>query len=183
MLRFLHSFCFALFLVSISFGQTKEGGSEGPPSSAEEYEARYQERIRLSEIAGVYIPTDLEDAFDQLEKLAPPESLAFFREQEEAEVVRKLFPKLGRWIILNWGFEGGSRMSHYLRGQGIYLPEDMGMVVMRSWHRHLNGLPVDLESQVEVIQERIRLEQEERLQNAKVIQETRRKVDPATRKQ
>ncbi len=183
MFRILNTLCLILFLASVSFGQIDKGSSDGPPSSAADYEARYQERIKLSEIAGVYIPTDLDDAYVQLAQLSPKESLQFYRDQDENEVVLGLFPKLGRWIILNWGFEGGSRMSHYLRNQGVHLPEDMSMLIMRSWHRHLNGIPVDLEGQVQIIQERIALEQAERLQNAKVIQETRRKVDPETRKQ
>lgn len=183
MFRILNTLSFILILTAVSTGQTKETSSDGPPSSAEDFENRYKERIKLSEIAGIYIPTDLEDAFVQLEKLAPAESLQFYRDQKEDEVVRNLFPKLGRWIILNWGFEGGSRMSHYLRNQGIYLPDDMSTVIMRSWHRHLNHLPIDLEGQVQVIQERIAIEQAERLQQAKVLQETRRKVDPASRKQ
>lgn len=163
--------------------QTTGAINEGPPSSPEEYEARYQERIKLSEIGGVYIPVDLGDAFRELERLAPKESIEFYKGQEEETVVNGLFPKLGRWIIINWGFEGGSRLSHALRQQGITFPEDMSRVIMRSWHRHLVGQPIDLEGQVAIIQERIQAEQAERMQNATLLKEERRKVDPGSRKE
>lgn len=175
-------FCLS-FIFTVAEAQVKETAAEGPASSPEQYEARYKERIKLSEIGGIYIPVDLEDAYDQLARLAPPESLIFFKEQSEDEVVEKLFPKLGRWIILNWGFEGGSRMSHYLRERGVFAPEDMSRLIMRSWHRHLNNNPVDIDGQIQIIQERVKQELLQRKKEGKVIEETRRKVDPATRGQ
>ncbi|HRW75771.1 MAG: hypothetical protein H6568_13900 [Lewinellaceae bacterium] len=182
MYKFLLSLLFLVSLTFIATAQTDASVNEGPPSSPEEYEARYQERIKLSEIAGVYIPIDLDDAFQQLERLAPKESIQFYKEQDEDSVVNGLFPKLGRWIIINWGFEGGSRLSHALRQEGITFPEDMARVIMRSWHRHLVGQPIDLEGQVAIIQERIKKEQAERLQNATLLKEERRKVEPGARK-
>lgn len=182
-LRISHLLFYLLLVGSTLHGQVSPPAEEGPPSSPEQYEARYQERIKLSEIAGIYIPVDLQDAFTQLERLASTESLAFFREQSEDEVVARLFPKLGRWIILNWGFEGGSRLSHTLRTQGVYAPDDMSRLIMRSFHRYLNGQPLDVDGQILLIQERVAQEQLERQKEAKVIQETRRKVDPATRGQ
>ena len=69
MYKFLLSLLFLVSLTFIATAQTDASVNEGPPSSPEEYEARYQERIKLSEIAGVYIPIDLDDAFQQLERL------------------------------------------------------------------------------------------------------------------
>lgn len=74
-------------------------------------------------------------------------------------------------------------MSHHLREQGVYAPEDMSRLIMRSWHRHLNNNPVDLDGQIQIIQERVEQELLKRKKESKVIQETRRKVDPATRGQ
>ena len=41
---------------------------KGPPSSEAEFEQQYQERIRKEMLNGVYIPKNLEDAMQELDK-------------------------------------------------------------------------------------------------------------------
>lgn len=140
-----------------------------PADSFEEYQARYAERIRLTHIAGIYIPASVEEAMVELERLTNEVNLDAFRQAPEDDVVRKLFFSLGRWMTHNWGFYEGSRLSHALREQGISDPDDMARVLMRCYHRHLNQRPLELEEQAAAIRERIKKEQEERRQNARII--------------
>lgn len=152
--------------------QSKE---DGPPDNEEEFKARYQERIKESHLFGVYIPNDLEDAFRELDRLTPEASRSSFQKAPEDVVVRKLFFSLGRWMDHNWGLTEGSRLAEWFRQKGVFVPDDMIRVLIASWHRQLNGRPVELEAQVQAIQERIEKEREARRAKAPVISEERRK--------
>ncbi len=114
----------------------------------EEYQANYAKRITQEMINGVYIPSDLDDAFSELVRLSDPKGMAQFKGAAEDSIRRKLHFGLGRWILINWGFEEGSRMSHYMKGRGVSLPDDMVEVIIITWHRHLNKRPLKFEEEV-----------------------------------
>ena len=128
------------------------------PDSEEVLDSVYKQNIRLSKINGVYIPKDLNDAFVQLERLTPAESLLKFKSAPEEEVCRKLHFGIGRWMILNWNFYQGSRLSHYLKSKGLSHPDDMAQFILRTFHRHL--LSKDLEQEA-LIKELIKAREEE----------------------
>ena len=112
------------------------------------YEKEFQERIKKTEINGVYIPKDLVDALDQLDKLIGDESKAKFKTHTEDEAVHKLYFSLGRWIWTNWSLLDGSRLSEFFREYGIHHPEDIAVVIIRSYHRRLNGKELNLKQQM-----------------------------------
>lgn len=134
---------FFLFHAGIVAGQTEA-----------EIEAAYAKRIQLDIIDGVYIPSDFEDAFAELNRLGEAKAIAYFKNAPEDSIRRKLHFGLGRWILMNWGFEDGSRFSHYLKLKGISVPDDMVEIVILAWHRHLNGKPLALEPEIALIEER-----------------------------
>ena len=138
------------FAVFLSIFIYTEGYSQlgGPPSSKADYEKAYQKRIAQEYLNGTYIPRNLTDVFVQLNKLAEEQDLQKFKSASEAEVETKLFPSLGRWIIHNWGFYGGSRLSHYLRSVGLTHPEDMARFLMVTYHRSLNDKPMNVKELV-----------------------------------
>ena len=70
--------------------------------TAEEYEANYAKRIKEEVLYGVYIPADLDDAHNELTRLADPQGLAAFKSSPEDSIRRKLHFGFGRWIMLNW---------------------------------------------------------------------------------
>jgi len=127
---------------------------QSPAQTPEEFQANYANRIKQEMINGVYIPFDLDDAFTELERLSAPEGLAEFKAANEDSIRRKLHFGLGRWILINWGFEEGSRMSHYMKSRGVSLPDDMVEVIIITWHRNLNGLPLKFEEEVALIDKR-----------------------------
>ncbi len=151
---------------------------KGPPSTEAEYEVQYAERIKQTHLYDVYIPSDLTDAIKELVRLTPESSRIAYQNAAEDVVVQKLFFGLGRWMIYNWGFYEGSRLSHSLREAGIYNPDDMARVLMVSFHRHLNNKPLDVDSQIKMIQERVENERLEKLKSAKSLHEERRIVPP-----
>lgn len=150
--------------------------AQDPPTTKKEIEKEYQRRIKQEVLDGQYIPSDLTDAFVELNKLIDDESKASFKTMPEEEAATKLFFSFGRWISYNWGFYGGSRLSHYIRELGITYPEDMARFIIISYHRNLNRKPLDVKTQVEFYQEKRRKEREARLEKGKVIYEETKKV-------
>ncbi len=146
-----------------------------PPSSREEIEAEYQRRIRQETLNGVYIPKDLTDAFVQLNKLIDEESKMAFKTVPEDTAARKLFFSFGRWVTRNWGFYGGSRLSHFLRELGVTYPEDMARFIIITYHRNLNRKPLNVKELVEQFAEKRRQEHLELLEGGKIIREETRK--------
>lgn len=115
------------------------------PSTVVELEKTYQENIQQTRLYGVYIPKDLDDAFNEFLALSPEEEKLKFKNAEEDVVVKKLHYGLGRWMAVNWCFYEGSRLSHYLKEKGIGHPDDMISFMLRAFHRKINDKPVEEE--------------------------------------
>ena len=139
------------------------------PDAEREFDSLYAIRIELEEIDGVYIPEDIEDAFSELTRLSSGADLEKFRSAPEEVVRDKLHFGLGRWMIHNWGFYQGSRMSHYLKGLGLEHPDDMAKFLVVSYHRHLNEEPLGIEEQVAFYREFREQERLKREQQKEVI--------------
>lgn len=134
-----------------------------------EFQAEYAKRITMEMINGVYIPMDLEDAFSELNRLSDPKGIAEFKSSPEDSIRRKLHFGLGKWMIVNWGLEDGSRISHYLKQKGITLPDDMADYIILMWHRNLNGIPLKQDEEIANIQKRMAEDQKKRDEDKKVI--------------
>ncbi len=113
-----------------------------PPANEKEFERQYQERITKDRLFGIYIPKNLDDALVQLDKLSSEESKKVFLSIPEDSVCRVMHNRLGQWMIVNWSFYEGSRLSHYLRSAGVSYPDDMADFLILAFHRHLNGKTV-----------------------------------------
>ena len=100
----------------------------------------------------VYIPLNLEDSFSELKKMLHSDLLKEMKEGSEQNMVM-YHRSLGMWMRNNWGLWGGSRLSKYLNGIGIFHPDDMSGIILHSFWRHLNGKPIKLEEQVAYYQE------------------------------
>jgi len=117
------------------------------------FERQYRERIEQESLYGVYIPKDLGDVFSQLEQLTSREARNSYRNAKEREAVRKLHFSLGRWMIYNWGFYEGSRLTRYLNRYGVSHPDDMARFLMTCWHRYLNKKELDIPTLVEELRQ------------------------------
>ena len=166
---FLCLFIFFSFLFSVNAqdGLTKE----------EQFQKEYNKRIKKERLFGVYIPKDMPDAIAQLNRLAPREGKATLKNLEEATAVKKLHFSLGRWIIHNWGFYGGSRLSHHLKQIGVSHPDDQARVIITAYHRYLNKKPLEIKKLAEFYAEKRRKEIEEKKKKGKVLSKEVRKKD------
>lgn len=133
------------------------------PDYEKEFLAEYERRISQEYLDDVYIPADLEDAIEQIKKLADPDIVAEFKAAPEDIIAVKLHFGLGKWMMVNWGFYEGSRLSHHLKSKGVSFPDDMAQLIIISFHRHLNGVPLDTETLAAAYTEKRYLEQQKRI--------------------
>jgi hypothetical protein len=150
-------------LIVLLFGLSSSRQAQQNSASYQNWQKEDDEPIQKEYLFDVYIPEDMGDAFLQLNKLIDASSKAKFKAAPEEEAVHKLHFSLGRWIIYNWQFYEGSRLSHSLKQLNIHHPDDMARVLIRSYHRYLNKRPLDVKAQVEAIEERKQKEREERM--------------------
>ncbi len=137
---------FLLFAAQLS-GQTRD-------QLIKEADSLYKSNILKTRINGVYIPKDLEEAFMELDRLSPPESLQKIKVEEENFIAKKLHFGLGRWMAINWNFDEGSRFSHYLTKLGLLYRDEMIDFMLISYHRYLNKRPQEVAQRVKTYAEK-----------------------------
>ena len=124
---------------------------------------------------GVYIPKDLTDVFVQLNSLIKDEKTkAAFKSFDEETAAKKLHFGFGRWMIHNWGFYEGSRLSVFLNQIGLHNPDDMATFLITTYHRNLNQKTLDVKALVESILEKRKEEEKQRKLQGEIIHEEKR---------
>ncbi len=144
---------FTLYILLALLISSFEIKAQDPVSTPEEYDSLYAINIQLSRINGAYIPRDLSEAHKRIIELTDGNKLDGFAKAEEKEVCKKLHFGIGRWMILNWNFYDGSRLSHYLKQEGLLHPDDMAQYILRTLHRHLNQLELQKENIIAELKE------------------------------
>jgi len=147
---------------------TKSSAQNGTDYRSQQ-EAEYAARVKLDRINGRYIPKNIGDAMLELDKLVDPGGKMKFKSQPEKEGVRRIHFSFGKWMIVNWSFYEGSRLSHYLREKGITYPDDMADALMTFYHRHLNGKPLGIDELASYYSEKRKKEWQERLLQGTII--------------
>ncbi len=153
---------FGILILGLILSSMSTAQAQKNTAAYQKWKKEYEERIQKAYLFGVYIPEDMGDAFLQLDKLIDASSKAKFKAAGEEEAVRKLHFSFGRWMIYNWQFYQGSRLSHSLKQLGIHHPDDMARVLIRTYHRYLNKKTLNIKEQVEAIEDRKQKEQEEK---------------------
>ncbi len=172
-MRNTNCFILLLFIFSSSLQAQQPASKEEWPAGTEaEYERQYQERIKKDKLNGTYIPKNLEETMVELDKRISVDSRAKLKSIPEGMVCDVMHNRLGQWIILNWGFYGGSRLSHYIKSAGITFPDDMADFLILAYHRRLNDKPVGIRELATEFKAKRKQEFEDRKKKGKVIQET-----------
>jgi hypothetical protein len=170
--------CFPLLFFIFAFNlnaQTPAVKEDWPASTEAEYEKQYQERIKKDKLNGVYIPKNLDEAMTELDKRISLESQAKLKTIPEDSVCLVMHGRLGQWMILNWGFYGGSRLSHYLRSAGITFPDDMADFLILAYYRRLNTKPIGIKELATEFKDKRKKAFEAEKKQGKVIHEEVRK--------
>lgn len=155
-MRLVFSLSFILFSILLMGQDTRE-------IEAKKFAENYARNIKKSRINGIYIPRNISDAITQLKRKSDAQGLSDFKEAEEDLVAKKLHFGLGRWMIINWNLEYGSRLSYQLTEMGLKHPDDMAQLLMRCFHRHLNEKPLKEKEIVEMLLKKRAKEKQERL--------------------
>jgi hypothetical protein len=152
---------------------------EGPSNNISEYEKRYQERITKDRLYGVYIPKNLDDAMAQLDKQISAETKILIKAIPEDSVCMALHRRLGVWMINNWGFYEGSRLSHYLRSAGVTFPDDQADFLILAYHRHLHGKSLEIKQLATYFRDMRHKQYEEEVKKGEVVgEQTRQRPRP-----
>ena len=120
--------------------------------SKKEQEQEYLENIKKDSIEGVYIPTDLNDCFKQIDSFWADSIKTQVRDMTEGEFAANAHFGFGMWMRNNWRLWGGSRLSKYFNDLGIHHPDDMSGIILDSYHRYLTNKDIKLEEQIKFYQ-------------------------------
>jgi len=105
--------------------------------------------LTKSEINGVYIPKDVNDAISELNKKFSDSLKTEIKKMSENHFSSSFHFGTGMWMRNNWGLWGGSRLSKYFNDLGIYHPDNMSGIILNSYYRALNNKPIKLDEQTE----------------------------------
>lgn len=106
-----------------------------------ESKMRLNPTIDPSSFSGVSIPADLEACFVELDKMLSTEFINYIKEGSE-ERASGFHHGFGTWLRNNWGLWHGSVLSEWFNARGITHPDDMSSIILDSYWRHLNNLPI-----------------------------------------
>lgn len=165
---------FCLFL-----GFTLSLSGQAVYDTAEEAEKQYAKNIKQTHLDGVYIPASMEEAIQELKKLSDAEALEKFAGAPIDEISEKLHFGIGRWMIVNWQFYTGSRLSHLVKSKGAKTPDAMAQYLIRHFHAHLNNVEPNEEDILKKVNAKHEAEMKKLKANDKVIKTEIRKIkDP-----
>lgn len=99
------------------------------------------------------VPTSLDECIEALPQIIGQRQLEECRALSEADFLAQAHHGLGRWLRNNWGLWQRSE-NRQLKGwffqRGVSHADDISGIILASFHRHLQGKPIDLEKQVAV---------------------------------
>ncbi len=95
------------------------------------------------------VPKNLDESFPILASELGA-NLEKFKNLKEERLTGETHFTLGQWIRNEWGLwdEEGELHKWFLKELGIFHADDMSGIIITSFHRKLNGKPVDLKKQV-----------------------------------
>lgn len=98
---------------------------------------------------GFYIPKDLDDAINSLNKIySDSVKLKIIGLREKDYVSGNYRFGTGLWMRNNWKLWSGSRLSKFFEDNRINHPESMSVVILESYYRYLKNEDIRFEEQI-----------------------------------
>jgi len=94
-----------------------------------------------------YIPTDLDDALDELDRTTSDADKAFVRMAKSSDVFHH---GPGTGLRNNWGLWHNSRLAKWFESRGIFHADDMSGLILTAWFCRLRGEVFDFEKEKRV---------------------------------
>ena len=89
----------------------------------------------------VYIPSNLQDCFRELDRMLPASIVKSIRGSKESDLTQHHFG-LGMWMRNNWGlWSDWSRLKKYFDSQGITEADDTSRMILTLYWQYLNPKP------------------------------------------
>lgn len=102
----------------------------------------------MKSFSDLNIPSNLFEALKTLDQLLTDEEKHSFKE-EDPKNIALYHHGVGRELRNAWGLWAGSVLAKHFNSIGIDHPDDMSGIILRSYHRRLNGYPIELEKQIQ----------------------------------
>ena len=100
-----------------------------------------------------YIPIDLDDCLQQLDKIFADSSKVKIKAMTEDHFSARMHLDFGMWMRNKWELWKGSRLTKFFNENGIYHPDDMSGIILDSYYRYLTGQEVKLSEQIKYYQD------------------------------
>ncbi len=93
------------------------------------------------------VPNTLDEAFSSLDNVMSASQREEFRRRPEASAIVDAHSSLGMYIRNNWFRAGNSSLVRQFRDLGAGSLDDVSSMILASYWRHLNGVPIRLDEQ------------------------------------
>jgi hypothetical protein len=98
-------------------------------------------KIKLSDLIDerkyIYVPKDLYDCFNELNKIIPDSLIIQIKTKSENKFVSDAHFELGLWIRNMWIRNDDTTLCNYFTKLGINAIDDMSSIILVSYHRYL----------------------------------------------
>ena len=111
-------------------------------------EVKKQTLLKIVQIEGVYIPKDLNDCHRTLDSLLKSKDKKEIDSLKSESDMGMYHHGFGTWLRNNWGLWGGSRLSVYFNNMGIFHPDDMSGIILKSYYYYRHKQSFDLDKEV-----------------------------------
>lgn len=101
-----------------------------------------------SRIDGNYIPRNLNDAISEIEKQFSDSTKNSIKQMSENDFIAESHFGTGKRIRNNWSLWRKSRLSTYFNKKGVFHPDDMSSIILRSYHRKTTKKEINLNEQI-----------------------------------
>lgn len=114
-------------------------------SIAQQSELARRHNLLADSIDGVYIPRNLPEVFEELDRMVSEADKQEIRNPEGEYGLGKFHFGLGLWMRNNWQLWGGSRLQQYFEQRYITHPDNMSGIILTTYSSYLNGKKIDEE--------------------------------------
>jgi hypothetical protein len=95
-----------------------------------------------------YKPKNLDEAIEQLDKIIDAKDKEEIKHLTEDDFSIGQHFALAMWIRNEWGLWKEKELFHFFDSLGVDHPDNMSGIILRCYHRHLNGKDIDLSGQI-----------------------------------
>jgi len=97
-------------------------------------------------------PNSIEESFQYLDQMFDDTAKYSFITLPEDIATSRLHNAFGRWVRNNWGLWGSGKLKTELIDSGFMHPDDMSSILLKAYHRKLNGEALNLKEDAKAYQ-------------------------------